>query len=403
MPRTASRHSVGAMSSDEFLAAACAVGRRIADTAIWDDGRCSWVGAAIEPTESSRPAYVAIGPELYNGTAGVGLYLAQLAAVTGDDAVRRTAIGALRHAVEQAPRDGSCGLHLGPLGIAWAAARVAALLEVEELLDGARTLAFAPRRSGGWDLLGGAAGASVALLGLGRELGEAGLVEAAAAAGASLLDAATLGARGWSWANPDIPGPRHLCGAAHGAAGIGWALLELFVATGDDRFRAAAEGAFTYERSWLDRESGTWPDLRVRRGRIPFMVATWCHGEAGIALSRLRATSLLSIGPHSQDADISLRTLKDRLTARVSFAIDDLSLCHGYGGAALALLAAGDLETPSALGRVAVERYGKRGDYPCGVYGSTPGLFRGLSGIAWLLLCLHDPAIPSPLSLTAGG
>ena len=110
------------MSSDgAFLAAAESIGRRVLADAVWHDGRCGWVGAVANPAEPWRPKYQALEASLYDGTAGVGLFLAQLAAVTGDEAVHRTALGALRHAIEAAsemPVSAGDGLHAGTLGIA---------------------------------------------------------------------------------------------------------------------------------------------------------------------------------------------------------------------------------------------------------------------------------------------
>ena len=133
------------------------------------------------------------------------------------------------------------------------------------------------------------------------------------------------------------------------------------------------------------------------------MTASWCYGEAGIALSRLRAREILGPGPHGSDADIAVQTTRRHIDARLQFAIDDLSLCHGAAGAADVLLSAGEVDTAAAVGRVAFERHREAGDWPCGVHGTTPGLFRGLTGIAWLLLRLHEPRIPSPLALPTGG
>ena len=41
-----------------------------------------------------------------------------------------------------------------------------------------------------------------------------------------------------------MPSSRNLTGFGHGAAGIGYAILELFHATGDAKYRRAAEAAF---------------------------------------------------------------------------------------------------------------------------------------------------------------
>jgi lantibiotic modifying enzyme len=394
------------MSSDGFLAAAAAIGRGIVAHAVWHEGRCSWVGAVGQPELRSRPEVRPVGPFVYDGTAGIGLFLAQLAAVTGDASLHRTAAGALRHAVERAAApdpDARNGLYVGVPGIAWAAERAAALIGDEEIAARARALPSPPPRPGRCpDLMEGTAGTLVALLGHAAAFDDRRRLASACELGEALLADARVTRHGWSWDQPARRHPQHLCGVAHGAGGIGWALLELHSATGDARFREAAAGAFAYERSWLDGTSGAWPDLRrpARRGEgAAGMTATWCYGEAGIALSRLRADELLRDAENCSDADIAVETTRRHLALALPYAIDDLSLCHGLGGAAEALIAAGDRAAAIALGEVALERHGDLGDWPCGVYGSTPGLFRGLSGIGWLFLRLHDPGTPSPLAL----
>jgi lantibiotic biosynthesis protein len=412
------------MSSDGlFLDAAAAIGRSIVADAVWHDGHCSWMGAVTRPSGSTVAEYQALGPSLYGGTAGVGLFLAQIANATGDGSCRRTAVGALRHATaaaRQSPVSRRDGFHAGSVGVAWAAARAALLLEEEELH--ARAVAVStqldvpsgPDRCP--DLITGMAGSALGLLALADELGDPRLVEQAVATGETLIGRATVTSHGWSWAIPTRRYPAHLCGISHGAAGIGWALLELFAATGDDRFRAAAMGAFAYERSWLDPETGRWPDLRIggqRRGPLaPIdsgIAGSWCYGEAGIASTRLRAVAVLGPGPHSGDAEIAVETTRRHLADALPYAIDDLSLCHGLGGAADVLLDAAAAcsdrwhrmaRVVMQLGYVMVERYADVGrPWACGTEGeTTPGVFLGLSGIGWLFLRLHDPATPTPLA-----
>lgn len=415
------------MSSDApFLDTAAAIGRQIAADAVWHDGRCSWLGHVAEPAgPPSAMEYRPLGPALYGGTAGVGLFLAQLTAATGEAEPRRTAAGALRHAVARASLEpaGRDGLHAGALGIAWAAARAAVLLDEEELHAAARALLTETRPPSGPercpDVVMGAAGAIAALLMLAPELGEPDLVEEAVVTGEALINRATITRHGCSWAIPGRRWPRHLCGVSHGAGGIGWALLELFRATQHERFRGAATGAFAYERSWLDRVSGTWPDLRIggqRRGAprtIPSpAIGSWCHGEAGIALSRLRAVGVLGPGPHRGDCEVALETTRRHLAGSLCHEIEDLSLCHGAAGAADVLVSAAHglaghwreaSDVAADLGHVAIARHAETGRWPCGAGGTTPGLFRGLAGIGWLFLRLHDPTTPSPLILARGG
>jgi lantibiotic modifying enzyme len=399
------------MSSDEvFLAAADAIGRRLAADANWNDGRCSWVGAVHDPAKPWRIEYRALDATVYEGTAGVGLFLAQLAAVTDSTQARRAAVGAIRHAAGRAGRRE--GFHVGSLGIAWAAASAAALLGEDELHATAQALATAasPVPDGSHDIIFGAAGSLMARLALADALDDPGLVAGAVADGERLIGAATVTRQGWSWAGPDRPGRRHLCGLSHGAAGIAWALLELYDATGDERFRAGAEGAFAYERGWLDRASGTWPDLRIG-GQRPGMsgrvrspaIGTWCHGEGGIALTRMRAAAVLGDEMFAAEAAIALATTRRELSGAMLYDIEDLTLCHGAGGAAEVLLCGGEDADglPVQLGHAALERHDPESrDWPCGVtIGTMPALFLGLAGIGWWFLRLADPAIQSPLML----
>ncbi len=409
-------------SDGTFLAAAASIARHIVADAVWHGGCCSWMGAVANVAEPWRPKYRALEANLYDGTAGVGLFLAQLAAVTGDAAVRRTSLGALRHAVARAgemPESARDGFHAGTLGIAWAAACAAELLDEPELDASARATAVAERPPSGPnrcpDVIEGAAGSIVGLLALADALDDPSLARDAVATGEDLLGGVAVTRHGWSWTLPDRRHRHQLCGLSHGAAGIGWALLELFAATGDERFRSAATGAFAYERSWLDANSGTWPDLRIggqRRGArsrtASPAVGTWCHGEAGIALTRLRAIDVLGPEPWLDEADLAIETTRRELAAALPYEIDDLTLCHGVAGAADALLCAATLDDrwkgaarlASELAHAALERYGRDGqEWPCGTAGTSPDLFRGLSGIGWWLLRLDDAAITSPLML----
>ena len=404
------------MSSDgASLAAAGAIGRQIVDDAVWHHERCTWMGATTDPKHPWRLKYRALGPRAYEGTAGVGLFLAQLATVTGEASVRRTAVGAIRHALAHAPslpaadRD---GLYAGVVGVALAAGRMSAWLDEPELDAGARVLLVdaalpdGPRRCP--DVMMGSAGAIIGLVALAQAFDDRGLVQRAVVAGDELLARATVTHHGWSWAIPGRRSPHHVCGLAHGAGGIGWALLELFAATGEDRFRAGAAGAFAYERSWLDPTSGTWPDLRVpgrrRDRRQPGgspTTGTWCRGEAGIAQTRLRAVALGASNAEQRDAVCALETTRRHVAGLLGQEIDDLSLCHGAAGAADVLLSTGE-EPPEvvALGERVLERYADGAErWPCGVPGGvTPGLFLGLSGIGWWLLRQQDDRIPSPLA-----
>ncbi len=88
------------------------------------------------------------------------------------------------------------------------------------------------------------------------------LLRKSAEMGGQLLDAGAREAETLSWPSPSFPGQPNLTGFSHGAAGMGYALLELYRATGDHRFRDGAEGAFAYERRLYNPDAVNWPDLR---------------------------------------------------------------------------------------------------------------------------------------------
>lgn len=409
------------MSSDgaAFLEVARRLADEIAESAIWFRDRCNWMGA-LPPRRSrapGRPELGALGPDLYRGTSGVALFLAEAGARLDDHRLRVTALGAIRLALDHADRlDPRVrdGLYAGPVGIAYAAARVATLLTVEDPLVRARQLLSGWRRGAGRsrssDVMSGCAGAAVGLVALSPLIKEQWVVYAAAGIGDELIGRADSRTAGWSWAAPEGSSMQNLCGYAHGASGVGHAFAELFGATGEERFRAAATRAFDYERSWLDTRTGTWPDLRGvarRAGRdAPVSPAdSWCNGAAGIALSRLRAVELFGSATLRRDADLALAACERHVAELLAGAPEDFSLCHGAAGAADVLLhASAHRHVPSALalqaGRRGIELYvrPRAACFPCGVpLGKTPGLLLGLGGIGMFYLRLSDARVPTPL------
>jgi lantibiotic modifying enzyme len=66
-----------------FLDAAERIGRRLCRDALWSDGRCTWLGWAMESRSGQWvTAFRAMATNLYDGTSGIGLFLARLAQLT---------------------------------------------------------------------------------------------------------------------------------------------------------------------------------------------------------------------------------------------------------------------------------------------------------------------------------
>ena len=109
---------------------------------------------------------------------------------------------------------------------------------------------------------------------------------------------------------------------------------------------------------------------------------------------------MLGRDPYEAEAISALAMTRRELTAAIPYDLEDATICHGATGSADVLLAAGDYATAADFGHAALERYGATGRWPCGLLGgTTPALYRGLTGIGWFYLRLHDPTIPSPLTV----
>jgi lantibiotic modifying enzyme len=390
------------------------------------------------------PVWRTFGPGLYEGTAGIALFLARLYAATGDVKHAMTAIGCMRQALSlesTIPSESALSFYSGTLGIVYVADALAELCthpdisgETNRLLRGLIEIDPATQES---DVISGLAGAIPALLALAYRQGP--LSQALRDFAVRLGDALLTRARrhegmAWSWPAQAFVGGHDLVGYSHGTAGIACAFLELLALTGEARFREAAFGALVYERGWYDANERNWPDLRSTgegEAAPPSYPAFWCHGAAGIGFARLRCFALAreqmweeAATDFWQEAQIALNT-----TARVvdmflepgrDTPIDlNFSLCHGLAGNADLFLYAEEIlgqgedvhalvRRARAVGELGIVRHvsaGTRAPWPCGVPGAgeTPGLMLGLAGIGHLYLRLADPAAtPTPLIIKPG-
>ena len=124
------------------------------------------------------------------------------------------------------------GLFSGWIGIALVAARLGKILQDENLLRAALRVVQRCQREKleNWefDFILGKAGTVVGLLILREMLNVPGLLDVCLMLARKLLNSAKKSKVGYSWPCSAMPTSRNLTGFAHGAAGIGYALLELF-------------------------------------------------------------------------------------------------------------------------------------------------------------------------------
>ncbi len=440
-----------AVTDAPFLAAAGAIARTLADTAMTTGAGAGWQGDELVGDSEATLAVVrgAVGPGLYSGLAGIGWFLGHLAAVTSDRRLEALAVAALRSAIAQASSDGTATLSLfsGRTGVAWAAVDVGTRLPDAGLArDGlalARLVATSvlpgdraepersdPSRDGDVDLLAGLAGTVVGLLAIHELLRQAsvrsptsaddGLLDAASRAAHVLGETAQRDAFGASWPDPACPDAPALCGLGHGASGPAWAIAEAAWATGvtgASGLPPVVEQALRYERGWFSADRCAWADLREppvhgARGDWPAWTSAWCHGAFGIGAVRWRiherTGDLTALAEASAAVDAARAFVTSAARALRSGGCGDVTLCHGLGGAIELMLLAyeitGEADHLRAARRagelVLATRAANQGRWTLGLRRAelVPGLFTGLAGIGVTMLRLHDPAaIASPL------
>jgi lantibiotic modifying enzyme len=401
---------------DRALEVAAVIGFELARKAIWSGERCSWLDGVPVPPGQNPAVSAMVGADVYGGSAGIGWFLAQAAARTGDRLLGRTARAALRQAAARAGElsdSAPHGFYGGAAGIG--AALVAAGLEIddgESVAAGRALLLAIPAEVADihlTDLISGQSGdvlafaVTAAALGGDRTL----LARAVDSAGRLLAMGQRDEAGNLSWVT--VPDRRaNLTGFGHGAAGIAHALLVLGALSPDPRWREAAASAIGYERSVFDPVRGAWPDFRLLPGypsdQIFFPVA-WCHGAGGIVRSRLAAAAAgLDV---TGDLAAGLAGTAAEAARWLQGTGADATLCHGALGLADALLdsvRAGRTEqaplTAAIAQTAAAIFHEEERPWPSGLLTREPmsGLMMGNAGIGHFYLRLADPGLDSVLA-----
>jgi type 2 lantibiotic biosynthesis protein LanM len=353
---------------------------------------------------------------LYQGTAGITLFLAYLGTIVDDNemtALAQEGLAATLRQVEQKKRAawrigafdglGSIIYLLTHLGTLWNQSTL--LADAEALVTQHFHLISEDEQL---DIASGAAGYMLSLLSLYDITPSVQVLQAAMRCGDHLIATAQRMEQGSGWRIPSHATP--LTGFAHGAAGIALGLLKLAHRSGEERYWTAAHAALAYERSLFSQEMHNWPDLRdiqknhplTHKSESTLFKLAWCHGAPGIGLSRLAALPYLDTPEMREEI---ANALQSTLAMGSS---SNHTLCHGHCGNLELLLSASQILQDKPLKEqverwstrllVDRERHGWIGDAPFQV--ETPGLMTGLAGIGYELLRLADPQrVPSLLVL----
>lgn len=422
--------TVSDMQEPMIFDAACAIGENLCATAFWNDKRteCNWIGRRVEdPVAAAKTiSSGAIGAGVYDGGAGIALFLAELATRTGQERFKCTAEAALRRSWKyiRDRNDVSRSLSFfgGGLGVGCVAARFENLglegipdTSIEELTGLLSIAVGAPHPL---DVIGGNAGAIPALLRLALLPRYAGCLGIARRLGDELCSNAQWDGSACSWNALDSGGPGFtfppLGGFSHGASGIAAALLRLYARTFEERYLRTARGAFRFEDTLFNPEKKNWIDARspfTVEGGAPTGVfgGSWCHGAPGIGLARLIAMQVDrdERDYHRMRAAVACETTLALLNQSLRLLKSDPTPCHGVTGLTDILLAHALTNSDNNL--LELIRLGLKQlvasvpapqDWPSGLPGGgpNPSLMVGTAGVGYMLLrFLHPADIPSPL------
>ncbi|GHO82069.1 type 2 lanthipeptide synthetase LanM family protein [Dictyobacter formicarum] len=410
-----------ATTTEDCLALAREIGDRLIATAFHSDEIVEWLELAQLGEQEWQVVFT--DADLYNGSAGIALFLAYLGKQTGAEqytTLARKALTATRIKVHMHIVQGDdygLGAFIGLGSFIYLLTQLGTLWQDEQLHVEAEQLIqqLSPviARETVFDVNGGVAGCLLTLLSLYKVKPTQTILQIALECGEHLLAhmRSTPEGKGWSPTDNQVP----LTGFAHGNAGIALSLFQLYAISGEQRFLATAREAVAYETAHYSPERKNWRNLRKQRlattqiqtpssqdeEEAAYMVA-WCHGAAGIALARLGSLEADPLDAIYSDITAALET-----TLEQGFGANH-SLCHGDLGNLDILLSAdqmlatdkyqADIQRLSAMLLQSIREQGWITGVPQGI--ETPGLMTGLAGIGYALLRLAAPTqIPSVLLL----
>jgi type 2 lantibiotic biosynthesis protein LanM len=405
------------LTDEEMLSEAIGIARGLQERAICSpDGSATWIGSEFD-FRSRHHELRPLEYTMYGGTSGVALFLFAVDACAGDLAFRDLALAAIRGLRHQIRKDGkalptnqSLGGISGVASLVYALLRISDFAQSDAILEDASLTAslITEERIGGdhnLDIISGAAGSLIALLALHDRTRDRSLIAKAIKCGEHLLNMrrpSPCGPRAW----PTLNG-RLLTGFSHGAAGISYALIKLYRATGDTQFFDAGVEGMEYERSVYSEEAGNWPDLRETAASAEWLFASsWCHGAPGIGLARIGTLEIMDSPKIREEVDIALKAAGRHSLRGVDH------LCCGISGVVDFLLEAGcrlfrpELVASARRQLSSLVRRSKENHGFClfenvpGAFVYNPGLFQGVAGIGYeLLRCASAGRFPPSVLL----
>lgn len=373
---------------------------------------------------------------IYSGVAGIALYYIELFGQTSNEEHLKIAREAIDWCIENSKDENFSPAFLtGRMGLAYVMLQLDEATVKKELQEQAIELALqcGDIRKQDWavdDYINGLAGRIHGLMHVHHRTGNKKLIEKIEGLTLQLIQDAWIYHDGlyWDRSGQQVCG---LCGFSHGSGGIGYLFLELARYFNNPAFNYLARQAYRYEDYQYSRDFKNWPDLRrgsftkeeLEKNRSEYLngniayfqrridMNAWCHGAAGIGLSRLEAYKRLGDAKYLKTAKIAInKTIETDRKGTVGRLTN--TLCHGTGGNAEVFIKAFEILGDRAYLKLAVDtaldaikEHDTHGHYVSG-YGQAGSiedhsLFMGNAGVGlFYLRCLDNEKVKSILCPT---
>lgn len=339
-----------------FLAEAQRIGDELLSSAEVDSHGAFWQTMDFD---SSDKLIWKKSADIYQGCSGIVLFLFELFEQTGISAYLDTGLKCVDWLVYNYPQhQHNVSFFTGAIGVAYVISKAYEITgesqyaeQSLEVVQASSDQLFSTSEA---DILSGVAGSLLGLIHIHAIIRNDKLLALIDSGIRSLINLAYPGPKGLYWERNEnkIKG---LCGFSHGSAGIGFVFLELGRYFQNETFFWIAEQAFAYESCFFNPKTNNWPDFRkvitynqtyFTEGLVSYMdkdtlffteprdVNAWCHGAAGVGLSRLRAFALLNKASYQHEVESALKKVEET-TIRPQWSNDEIinfTLCHGICG-----------------------------------------------------------------------
>ena len=402
-------------TKDNAMRAIEIIYKKVIDTMVVDkrSGSVNWLGVtAVGEGGNAAWSIRPLGTYLYDGLAGLALFFAAFGKVSDSEQAKKilhaVCISLFKYTDELflGKRDFSkecVGGFLGEASLLYAYTVLYKLSGEVVFLQYAQkhfsVVAKLVDKDENYDILFGNAGAILAIVALYKVTADEKLLDCAEKA-AHILVKNQSSSGGWKVGDES----HFLAGFSHGAAGIIYSLAMLYSVRPKYYLQEAMHKGLSFENTLYDSAMNNWKDVRDDVPEGHWMWA-WCHGPAGILLSRMQMITVVS----AQDRKVIQEDMVKCAQALENNVLDNNCLCHGN---------LGNTEILESYARAIKDKtlYKKAmrirscvveslidGTADCGemyLYGyQFPGFMTGLAGMGYSLLKDIDSDLPCILGL----